>query len=678
MAIAFFGAGRALCWSLVQFGFGARCRIPDRAPLKPNVGRLLLRSAISCLFLACALASHAAPATPTTTNSAPTNAAPAQPTFVVKAYQIEGNSLLPVEMIEKIFGDHVGPKLTFADISAALSEFQLAYRARGFVTVKVELPPQKLTNGIVRVLVTEGKLADVVVAGNRYYSEANIRRALPSLRTNVAINNLILAQELDAANSSRDRTIYPVLGPGPEDGTSTLTLKVKDRLPLHGRMELSNPSTPGTPELRVNSSMQYNNLWQLEHQLGVQYSFTPEKVKEDDRAPIYLDQPSIANYSAFYRIPLVSDAERERATRDYSIGDFGYDEVNKRFRAPAMSGRPELLFYGSRSDIDNGVKLGERKLITETAVAKFESQSSGQDKTVNGNLGARYIRPLRDMVGIKSSLSFGVDYKSYLLTSFSTNTFFTTFTTTNNGVPDVQTTTVPFAQPTMRQHIQYLPLSLSYDASIADKWGRTTFNFNNSFNVAGLLEGPDVIRRTTAVTNGSGQLTNVVTTTRATDHAGAYYTVNAGLMREQKLWSDWTARIRADGQWASQPLISNEQFGLGGQSGPRGYRDGSEYGDTGWRLMVEAGAPVLDIGMVDGTMPMLVRFTMFSDYGQRFLMNNPAGRPSVLDLWSAGFTVGATISERWEMRITTGWALLNTPTTQAGDMRMTFSVSLQY
>lgn len=413
MAIAFFGAGRALCWSLVQFGFGARSHIPDRAPLKPNVGRLLLRSAISCLFLACALASHAAPATPTTTNSAPTNAAPAQPTFVVKAYQIEGNSLLPVEMIEKIFGDHVGPKLTFADISAALSEFQLAYRARGFVTVKVELPPQKLTNGIVRVLVTEGKLADVVVAGNRYYSEANIRRALPSLRTNVAINNLILAQELDAANSSRDRTIYPVLGPGPEDGTSTLTLKVKDRLPLHGRMELSNPSTPGTPELRVNSSMQYNNLWQLEHQLGVQYSFTPEKVKEDDRAPIYLDQPSIANYSAFYRIPFVSDAERERATRDYSIGDFGYDEVNKRFRAPAMSGRPELLFYGSRSDIDNGVKLGERKLITETAVAKFESQSSGQDKTVNGNLGARYIRPLRDMVGIKSSLSFGVDYKSY-------------------------------------------------------------------------------------------------------------------------------------------------------------------------------------------------------------------------------------------------------------------------
>src|SRR6201999_1499551 len=109
--------------------------------------------------------------------------------------------------------------------------------------------------------------------------------------------------ELDRANANQDRQIYPAIEPGFVEGTSLLKLDIKDRLPLHAKTELNNQNSPGTPTLRVNSSAEYGNLWQLEHSLGVQYSFSPEEYKKGNQWAFY-DLPLVANYSGFYRFPL--------------------------------------------------------------------------------------------------------------------------------------------------------------------------------------------------------------------------------------------------------------------------------------------------------------------------------------------------------------------------------------
>jgi len=110
---------------------------------------------------------------------------------------------------------------------------------------------------------------------------------LPSVRTNIFLNGRILQRELDLANQKPRPSDLPDAQPRPGAGTSALTLKVKDRLPVHGRLELNNYATPGTPEWRVNASAQYNNLWQREHQLGLSYGFSPEAFKADGLASDY-------------------------------------------------------------------------------------------------------------------------------------------------------------------------------------------------------------------------------------------------------------------------------------------------------------------------------------------------------------------------------------------------------
>ena len=181
----------------------------------------------------------------------------AGPRFAVEKYQIEGNTLLPPSTIATLLTNidgAYGTNVSLDGIRAAVTELRQAYMARGFVTVDVTLPPQRLTNATVKIQVTEGRLVAIDVKGNRYFSSNNVMRALPSLHTNMILIAQIFQAELNRANADQDRQISPVIEPGPDPGTSDLTLNVQDRLPIHGKIDLDNQSSPGTPPLRVNAS----------------------------------------------------------------------------------------------------------------------------------------------------------------------------------------------------------------------------------------------------------------------------------------------------------------------------------------------------------------------------------------------------------------------------------------
>ena len=326
----------------------------------------------------------------------------------MEKYLVTGNTILTPGIIGGILTnvpDAFGTNVSFEGIQAALGDLQMAYRERGFVTVSVGLPPQKLTNAVVKVKVTEAPLAAINVTGNRWFSTENVLRALPSLHTNMLLNSHVFQRELDIANASRDRQIYPVIGPGPEPGTSALTLKVKDTFPLHARIEVNNDSTPGTPELRMNSSAQYDNLWDLDHQIGIQYSFTPEQLKENDYfTTTPLDDPLMANYSGYYRIPLANPYSVEQQVEG-SPTSFGYNEVTHKFNLPPATGQPDMTFYASRSTSETGVKFGPTTLVTQTPLVTILSQDSGDNLTLNQGLGGRLSVPLPQIAGISSTLS---------------------------------------------------------------------------------------------------------------------------------------------------------------------------------------------------------------------------------------------------------------------------------
>ena len=80
------------------------------------------------------------------------------PKFAIQRYAISGNSLLPNEELERIVAPYTGEQKDFADIQRALEAVEQAYRARGYGVVRVVLPEQDITNGVVQFRVVEARV----------------------------------------------------------------------------------------------------------------------------------------------------------------------------------------------------------------------------------------------------------------------------------------------------------------------------------------------------------------------------------------------------------------------------------------------------------------------------------------------------------------------------------------
>ena len=584
-------------------------------------------------------------------------------TYWVDHYVVEGNTVLSPAAIVNVFTNTpqaFGTNVDSDGIRAAVRALQSAFRERGFSTISVTVPMVQplLTNGasgIIQLKVIEGHLAVINVTGNDHFSTANVLRALPSLHTNMLLNSHVFQQELDLANANHDRTIYPVIGPGPDPGTSEITLKVKDRFPLHARVEYNNSGTVGTPDDRVNFSMQYNNLWQLEHEIGVQYSFSPlnyATLQNYYFSP--LDLPQVANYSAYYRMPFGRPASIQNQI-DNSGGKFGYNEATHQFVMPPPTGRPELTLYSSRSVTDSGIVLSNFKTLTSTNPNEIvTSADAGQNETLNEAIGLKYVQPLPPMGPLNLNLSLGVDFKRYQQVSYNSNNFYFAEKLIVNGV--VQYIVLPESkgQTPRSTSIDYLPLNAGFSGSVPDKWGFTSFNSQANVNVA-----------------ANANLNSGAYTANARNN---YMTIQAGVTREQRLYHDWTVLLHADGQWASTPLFSNEQYEMGGSGSVRGYAEGAAYGDTGWRASIEPRTPLINIGMVDDDIPFWIRSSVFLDYGRISALDGgftystttgtpgigtAAGAPSSVNFMGTGWTLMANIGSHLDARVVVAFPLLN-------------------
>ena len=597
------------------------------------------------------------------------------PHFSVDKYLVMSNSILSPETFAGVITNvdgAFGTNVSFDGIRATLGDLQMAYRERGYVTVSVGLPQQKLTNAEVKVKVTEGRLAAINVTGNRYFSSNNVMRALPSLHTDMLLNSHVLQRELDMANASRDRQIYPVIGPGPEPDTSELTLKVKDRLPLHARLEVNNQATPNTPDMRANFSAQYDNLWGIEHQVGLQYSFSFNDYKTgNDHVFSPLDDPLIANYSGYYRLPL-GHATPVQEQIDANPGRFGYDEVTHRFNLAPATGRPEMTFYASRSISDTGVQRGQIGILAQTTnydkvigtynALTITTNSAGQNITLNEDLGWKLSLPLPQLGKITTTFSLGADFKRYRQTSCNTNENNLVIVIPDSGTPggrDIISTNIPQGLPASYSALDYFPLNVGLSGSAPDQWGTTFFNAQANFNVLPFLAGD----------------ADFASAARDAKVQAHYVTVQAGADRVQKIYQDWSVKLHADGQWANGALFSNEQYAMGGAAGVRGYTDGQAYGDTGWRLSIEPQTPLVNIGMVDGDAPFWVRASVFMDYGQLYLLNgnyfvqlaslngmqigNLPNNPSRLSFWGVGWNITANIGSHVDARLTMAFPLMD-------------------
>jgi hemolysin activation/secretion protein len=214
--------------------------------------------------------------------------------FEIQGFIVEGNTLLPdkpldedpksplkdIPTIQTELEGFIGQEKTVDDIEKARESLEQTYHKQGYPTVIVNIPEQTLEDGMVRLEVIESTIRRVRVTGNNYYTMENIRADLPTLREGEVLNLPHLQEELMLANRNPDLRVEPLLTPGKQMGTVDVELKVTDKMPLHGSLELNNRNSTDTTDLRLNGVLRYENLWQQEHSASLQYQTSPQDTDE--------------------------------------------------------------------------------------------------------------------------------------------------------------------------------------------------------------------------------------------------------------------------------------------------------------------------------------------------------------------------------------------------------------
>lgn len=171
--------------------------------------------------------------------SAPPNAK--DPVFVVTQIVVEGSTVInPVDL-----GDLLEPfeysQIKLSELRTLARRIQGMYRHRGYFAARVFIPKQAIRkDGKLRLVVSEGKVGQLVVEGNKHYSTEFIERFFgPAMRSGL-LREPSMQRALLALNEFADLRVSAVLRPSKVPGTADIVLTAADASPLHVLVDYNN------------------------------------------------------------------------------------------------------------------------------------------------------------------------------------------------------------------------------------------------------------------------------------------------------------------------------------------------------------------------------------------------------------------------------------------------------
>jgi hemolysin activation/secretion protein len=468
---------------------------------------------------------------------------PADNKFDIWEFRVLGNHVLPVRSVERAVYPLLGPARDLDTVKSAVSALEKAYKDAGYGTVFVDIPEQEVTEGVIRLKVTEGVVERVRVRGERYFSGRQIRAALPALVPGETPQLTELQKQLTALNSQTpDRLVTPVLKAGSMPGTTDVDLVVKDQLPLDASVQYDNRHTAYTTPNRLTATLAYDNLWQRLDSISLQYQTAPadpqNAVVESGTYLAHFDDA--AGFAAFSYIHTSSNV--------LAVGTLGV--------------------------------LGSGDIY-----------------------GAHWLQPLPGGGAFSQNINVGADYK------------------------DVRTEVLPDSSASSA--------SSSSGAASAPVTAPVTYmNWSGAYT-ASWMEPTRSLTATLAMNFGIDQFVNKTLefSNARYDASPSYFYLRFTSQATQNLPAGLSLFGRLSGQWATTPLVNNEQFSLGGEDTVRGYLEAETLGDLGVAGTFELHSP--NIGALWGPLGQLYVFG-FVDGGVASLLDALPGQHWSVRLWSTG------------------------------------------
>lgn len=212
--------------------------------------------------------------------------------FTVKQFEISGEKVLSAKEIQSILKPFTGNHEGLAGLQAAADAVQKRLTEKGYNFHRVILPPQTLTQHLVRLEIIPYKVGKILVENNRHFQTDNILLSLPDLSENQTPNTQRLTRSLTIANTHPSKKIELTFRNSEQPDKIDARLNVKDQSPAYFFTALQNAGTKESGDFRLTGGFEYNNLFNRDHSITASYTTAPDEPE------------AIAQYGLNYRIPL--------------------------------------------------------------------------------------------------------------------------------------------------------------------------------------------------------------------------------------------------------------------------------------------------------------------------------------------------------------------------------------
>lgn len=234
--------------------------------------------------------------------------------FVVNSFTLQGVNLVPEKDVQEALKPWIGTEVNFDKLQEACDAVISLYKKFGF-SVQAILPPQKIANGNVTILITEAKLSNVMVdtpdGPTRFSPQLAADYITESNPIGEPLNLDKLQRSIIILKETPGVIITSQLEPGKNDAETSLRLGLTDAKLAAGRVELNNYGSRTTGANQAVGSFNLYNPGGFGDQVGLnaiassgsqygQGSYSIPVTKDGMRlgiAATYLNYRNVSNYA---------------------------------------------------------------------------------------------------------------------------------------------------------------------------------------------------------------------------------------------------------------------------------------------------------------------------------------------------------------------------------------------
>jgi hemolysin activation/secretion protein len=169
----------------------------------------------------------------------------------------------------------IGKPLTFTDLYKISGKARAWFAAEGHPFVDVVVPPQNIASGVVQIVVSEYRIGQIGVTGNKWFS-SQLTENQSQLHSGQTMSLSELQTDLDNLNQNPFRQVDAIFGPGATPGTTNLTLQTRDEFPVRIYAGYDNQGVPGLGRNEYNVGFSWGNAFGRDQTISYQLtrSFT--------------------------------------------------------------------------------------------------------------------------------------------------------------------------------------------------------------------------------------------------------------------------------------------------------------------------------------------------------------------------------------------------------------------